>query len=110
MARLLNSLINRYLYYAIVGYRKLISKYTGRDCIYPVTCSQFALDLLNDNSKSVVHSLKVIFKRIKGCKVLRIVKDSPTEWHAINGVGETLYTDSLNDRMKSNIENILNRK
>ena len=105
----LNSLINRLVYYSIKVYQKFISRYTDRDCIYPLSCSHYAVNLLNKKSVNVFKDLRLIYKRVKGCKVVHIIQEDSCKWHAINGSGDTIFPESLNDKMRSNINDILSR-
>lgn len=109
MVRRSNSLLNRLVYRLIKLYQKFISKHTGRDCIYPTSCSNYALKVLNKRSANIFKDLYLIRTRIKGCKVIHIIQEDNAKWHAINGTGDVMFPESLNDKMRSNIDNIISK-
>jgi putative component of membrane protein insertase Oxa1/YidC/SpoIIIJ protein YidD len=90
----LNLIINYFISLLIKFYQRFISKRIDRTCIYPISCSNYALETLKKSS-NIFRSIYIIYKRYTGCKVLDIVCENSCKWHIINANGDIIKTNQL---------------
>ncbi len=64
----LENLIKKFLIFFIHIYQKTLSPYIGQACRFEPTCSQYALDCLNQ--KNLLRGLFLIFYRLIRCNPL----------------------------------------
>ena len=96
MARLLNSAVSKMLISLIKFYQLFISNKIDRSCIYKKNCSKYAIDKISI-SDNIILDIKDILKRIKGCKINRIICNDSKGWYIINGNKEVIKENQLND-------------
>lgn len=96
MVQRLNFLINNSSILLIRFYQKFISKRIDRACIYPTSCSNYALEVLRE-SNNIFKSIYIIYNRYKSCKICNIVCEDAYNWHIINANGQIIRMHQLND-------------
>ena len=94
MVQRLNSSINYLIIILIKFYQKFLSKRIDRTCIYPISCSNYALEKLK-KSRNIFKSIYRIYKRYSGCKILEIICEDSGKWHIINANGNIIETKKL---------------
>jgi len=103
MVQRLNFLINNFSSFLIKFYQRFISKRIERTCIYPVTCSNYALKVLRE-SNNIFKSTHIIYNRYTSCKICNIVCEDSFKWHIVNSNGKILKPHQLNENTIKDID------
>ncbi|MBT4996628.1 MAG: membrane protein insertion efficiency factor YidD [Hellea sp.] len=106
MVRLLNLSLSFILVRVIRLYQKFISNRISRNCIYEITCSHRAVEIL-DSDASIIKKYKSIRKQISSCKIVEIIILDDNSWKVINGHGDPLSPIVLNKHTQLDIHSTL---
>lgn len=108
MEQLLNLSLSYLTNFAIRLYQVFISNKISRNCIYEITCSHRAIAIVNSKA-SLRKKFQLIKQQISGCKIVEIVSLDIESWKVINGNGDCLSPDELNEHTRLDIYQTLSQ-
>ena len=85
-------------------YQQTLSGRIGRVCIYDVSCSRYALEVLGREHVPFWEALRLVWRRLRSCRVAEIVRHADRRWSLINGLGQTLHESTISSATREQLE------